>query len=64
MRAVMAKVQARNVLIPIYLLECQRGMVLTVTRKRALKALARRYGTQFAARIALQRIAIGLQFPG
>jgi len=29
MRTVMAKMQARNVLIPIYFLEGQRGMVLT-----------------------------------
>jgi hypothetical protein len=34
MRAVMAKMQARNVLIPIYFLECLGGMVLTGWTKK------------------------------
>jgi hypothetical protein len=34
MRAVMAKMQARNVLIAIYFLDCQGGLVLTGWEKK------------------------------
>ena len=41
MRTVMAKMQARNVLIPIYFLECQRGMVLTGGGENVAAKIAR-----------------------
>ena len=53
MRAVMAKMQARNVLIAIYSLEGQGRMVLTGWGKKVAGSLGPGYGTEFPAYIAL-----------